>query len=110
MNRPLPLADRNGSARAPAGGYLDGNGKLSASDSFAEFAGPSLGSLLVGLLGAAQAMAGDDPVLRKGAAWSGTANFFVIMVETLGPVCLIRSVTWLRPPSACSSHSAPPAE
>lgn len=116
---------------------VDGNGKLSTSDSFAEFAGPSLGSLLVGLLGAAQAMAGDalsyavsgaclllirareprrarvpvpgrpgfraqmregvayvfrDPILRKGAAWSGTANFFVIMVETLGPVYLIRSV------------------
>jgi MFS family permease len=37
-----------------------------------------------------------DPVLRKTVAWSGTANFFVIMVETLGPVYLIRSVH-LRP-------------
>lgn len=116
---------------------VDGNGKLSTSDSFAQFAGPSLGSLLVGLFGAARALAGDalsyavsglclllirsreprrarepgpagfrlagqmregivyvfrDPILRKGAAWSGTANFFVIMVETLGPVYLIRSV------------------
>lgn len=37
-----------------------------------------------------------DPILRKTVAWSGTANFFVIMVETLGPVYLIRSVH-LRP-------------
>jgi MFS family permease len=38
----------------------------------------------------------DDPILRRGAAWSGTANFFVIMVESLGPVYLIR-VLHLRP-------------
>ncbi|HEX3752155.1 MAG TPA: MFS transporter [Streptosporangiaceae bacterium] len=37
-----------------------------------------------------------EPVLRRGAAWSGTANFFVIMVETLGPVFLVRTVH-LRP-------------
>jgi MFS family permease len=37
-----------------------------------------------------------EPVLRRGAAWSGTANFFVIMVETLGPVFLVRLVH-LRP-------------
>jgi predicted MFS family arabinose efflux permease len=120
---------------------LDGNGKLSTSQSFAEFAGPSLGSLLVGLFGAALAMASDagsyavsgvclllirsrelparqpparerpsfrvqvgegisyvfrEPILRKGVAWSGTANFFVIMVETLGPLFLVRTVH-LRP-------------
>jgi len=37
-----------------------------------------------------------EPILRKSAAWNGTANFFVIMVETLGPVFLIRTVH-LRP-------------
>ncbi|HXP55065.1 MAG TPA: MFS transporter [Streptosporangiaceae bacterium] len=37
-----------------------------------------------------------EPVLRRSAAWSGTANFFVIMVETLGPVFLVRLVH-LRP-------------
>jgi MFS family permease len=37
-----------------------------------------------------------EPILRKSAAWSGTANFFVIMVETLGPVFLARTVH-LRP-------------
>jgi MFS family permease len=115
---------------------VDGNGKLSTSQSFAQLAGPSLGALLVGVFGAARAMAGDalsyalsaicllfirsrepaaapsreertgfraqigaglgyvlrEPILRKGVAWSGTANFFVIMVETLGPVFLIRVV------------------
>jgi MFS family permease len=33
-----------------------------------------------------------DPILRNGVAWSGTANFFVIMVETLGPVFLVRTL------------------
>ena len=37
-----------------------------------------------------------DPILRRAVAWSGTANFFVIIVETLGPVFLVRSVH-LRP-------------
>jgi predicted MFS family arabinose efflux permease len=37
-----------------------------------------------------------EPILRKSPAWSGTANFFVIMVETLGPVFLARTVH-LRP-------------
>jgi predicted MFS family arabinose efflux permease len=37
-----------------------------------------------------------DPILRKAVAWSGSANFFVIMVESLGPVFLIRTVH-LRP-------------
>jgi predicted MFS family arabinose efflux permease len=124
-----------------AGQLLDGNGKLSTSGSFAQLAGPSLGALLVGLFGAARAMAGDamsyvfsaaclllighrehrgaqagnrerpglgkqaieglrfvmrEPILRKAAAWSGTANFFVIMVETLGPVFLVR-IAHVRP-------------
>jgi MFS family permease len=33
-----------------------------------------------------------DPILRRYVAWNGSANFFVIMVETLGPLYLIRSV------------------
>jgi Na+/melibiose symporter-like transporter len=33
-----------------------------------------------------------EPILRRAVAWSGTANFFVVMVETLGPVFLIRTV------------------
>jgi predicted MFS family arabinose efflux permease len=37
-----------------------------------------------------------EPILRKAVAWNGTANFFVIMVETLGPVFLVRTVH-LRP-------------
>jgi predicted MFS family arabinose efflux permease len=37
-----------------------------------------------------------EPVLRRAAGWNGTANFFVIMVETLGPVFLVRTVH-LRP-------------
>ncbi|WP_037914397.1 MFS transporter [Actinacidiphila yeochonensis] len=37
-----------------------------------------------------------DPILRAAAAFSGTANFFVIMVETLGPVFLVRTLH-LRP-------------
>ena len=37
-----------------------------------------------------------DPILRKAVAWSGSANFFVIMVESLGPVFLVRTVH-LRP-------------
>lgn len=120
---------------------MDGNGMLSTSDSFAQVAGPSLASLLVGLFGAAMAMAGDaisyvvvvvslllirrreqrdgqarqherpsfrgqmaeglrfvtrEPILRMATAWSGSVNFFVIMVETLGPVYLVRNVH-LRP-------------
>lgn len=147
---------------------VDGNGKLATTQAIAQVAGPGLGALLVGLAGAARAMAGDavsfavaaaclflirarepraasasrepraasasreprvarlgresraggpgrepqprfwpqvregltyvlrEPILRKSAAWSGTANFFVIMVETLGPVFLIRTIH-LRP-------------
>jgi predicted MFS family arabinose efflux permease len=37
-----------------------------------------------------------EPILRRAVAWNGTANFFVIMVETLGPVFLIRDLH-LRP-------------
>lgn len=33
-----------------------------------------------------------DPILRRYVAWNGSANFFVIMVETLGPLYLVRSV------------------
>jgi predicted MFS family arabinose efflux permease len=131
---------------------MEGNGKLGTSMSAAQVAGPGLGAALVGLVGAAKAMAGDalsyvasaatlvlmrtpqkaeslqdsqesqespgaqasplpkiraqiaeglryvarDPILRKAVAWSGTANFFVIMVESLGPVFLVRTLH-LRP-------------
>jgi MFS family permease len=123
------------------GQLVDGNGKLATTQSVAQVTGPGLGALLVGLAGAARAMAGDaisfavaaiclflirgrelrgagavrkqrprlgpqlreglayvlrEPILRKSAAWNGTANFFVIMVETLGPVFLIRTIH-LRP-------------
>jgi MFS family permease len=37
-----------------------------------------------------------EPILRRAVAWNGTANFFVIMVETLGPLFLIRAIH-LRP-------------
>lgn len=33
-----------------------------------------------------------EPILRAGVGWSGTANFFVIMVESLGPVFLVRTL------------------
>ncbi|MEU1329427.1 MFS transporter [Streptomyces sp. NPDC005865] len=119
---------------------LDGNGKLAASRSVAQVAGPSSGAGLVTLVGAAGAMAADavsfvlsasaltairspeprrqtepgprptlwsqiregldyvlrDRILRNSVAFNGTANFFVIMVETLGPVFLIRTLD-LRP-------------
>ncbi|MFD0608378.1 MFS transporter [Streptomyces aureus] len=120
---------------------MDGNGKLAASRSVAQIAGPSLGAGLVTLVGAAGAMATDavsfalsagsltairtnepslfragderrlgpwpqirdglayvnrDPILRNSVAFNGTANFFVIMVESLGPVFLIRTLH-LRP-------------
>ncbi len=120
---------------------MDGNGKLSTTQSMAQIAGPGLGALLVGLAGAALALGSDalsfavsaacllairrreprhepaareaqpgfraevgaglgyvlrEPILRRAVAWNGTANFFVIMVETLGPVFLIRTAQ-LRP-------------
>ncbi|MFG1804942.1 MFS transporter [Streptomyces sp. NPDC049040] len=118
---------------------MDGNGKLAASQSAAQIAGPGAGAGLVTLVGAATAMTADalsfavsaaslaairtreplrpkaqagptlraqigaglahvvrDPILRNGVAFNGTANFFVIMVETLGPVFLIRTLH-LRP-------------
>ena len=39
---------------------VDGNGKLGATQSFAQVAGPGLGGALVGLVGAARAMAADS--------------------------------------------------
>jgi MFS family permease len=33
-----------------------------------------------------------EPILRNAAACNGTANFFVIMVESLGPVFLVRTL------------------
>ena len=119
------------------GQLMDGNGKLAATQSAAQIAGPSAGAGLVGLIGAAGAMTADaisfavsagtllairtreprrpqekagprptlrsqigaglayvgrDPILRNSLAFTGTANFFVIMVETLGPVFLIRTL------------------
>ncbi|MEW1865848.1 MFS transporter [Streptomyces sp. NPDC088194] len=117
---------------------MSGNGKLAATQSAAQIAGPGLGAGLVALVGAAGAMTADalsfavsaaslsairgreprrpraaagtprptlraqigaglahvarDPVLRHSLAFTGTANFFVIMVETLGPVYLIRTL------------------
>jgi hypothetical protein len=97
----------------------DGSGKLATTQAVAQVAGPGLGALLVGLAGAAAAMAGDavsfavaaicvflirgrepragsaarerprygpqlreglayvlrEPVLRRSAAWNGSANF-----------------------------------
>lgn len=121
------------------GQLMDGNGKLAASQSAAQIAGPGAGAGLVTLVGAAASMTADalsfavsaaslaairtrepevarsavrpslraqigvglahvvrDPTLRNGVAFNGTANFFVIMVETLGPVFLIRTLH-LRP-------------
>jgi MFS family permease len=122
---------------------MEGNGKLSTSQSAAQIAGPGLGAALVGVVGAAKSMIGDaasygisaltllairrgepapepeqavqadrprmraqikeglvfvarEPILRRAAAWSGSANFFVIMVESLGPVFLVRTLH-LRP-------------
>lgn len=120
------------------GQLMDGNGKLAASQSAAQIAGPGLGAGLVAAVGAAAAMAADavsfalsavslaairgrepepatrkggspaatlraqigeglghvvrDPILRNSVAFNGTANFFVVMVETLGPVLLVRSL------------------
>jgi predicted MFS family arabinose efflux permease len=116
------------------GQLMDGNGKLAASQSGAQIAGPGLGAGLVSAFGAAAAVVADaasfavsaltlagirakepepvkaaggpslraeigeglrhvlrDPILRNSVAFNGTANFFVIMVETLGPVFLIRT-------------------
>lgn len=114
---------------------MDGNGKLAASQSAAQLAGPGIGAGLVAGAGAAVAMVADalsfavsagtlaairtpepapvrdprrltlraqitpgvrhvlrDPILRNSVGFNGTANFFVIMVETLGPVYLIREL------------------
>jgi len=37
-----------------------------------------------------------EPILVKAVAWSGSANFFVVMVEALGPLFLVRTLH-LRP-------------
>ena len=51
---------------------VDGNGKLGATQSFAQVAGPGLGGGLVGLVGAARAMAADAISLRRlGAVSAG---------------------------------------
>lgn len=126
---------------------MDGNGKLGASQSVAQLAGPGLGAALVGVFGAASAMAADavsylasaggllairatepraaettaaatagarsddgarpglrqqmrdglayvrrEPILLRGVLWSGSANFFVVMVESLGPLFLVRDL------------------
>jgi predicted MFS family arabinose efflux permease len=47
-------------------------------------------------IGAGLAHVARDPILRHSMAFSGTANFFVIMVETIGPVFLVRTLH-LRP-------------
>lgn len=33
-----------------------------------------------------------EPILIKAVAWSGSANFFVVMVEALGPLFLVRTL------------------
>jgi MFS family permease len=43
-----------------AGNLVDGNGKLGATQSFAQVVGPGLGGALVGLIGAARALAADS--------------------------------------------------
>jgi predicted MFS family arabinose efflux permease len=47
-------------------------------------------------IGAGLSYVRRDRILRNSLAFTGTANFFVIMVETLGPVFLIRTLQ-LRP-------------
>jgi predicted MFS family arabinose efflux permease len=111
---------------------MDGNGKLSASESFAQVCGPGLGGGLIGAFGAAGAMTADaisygvsvasllairlpepppppredrnlraeiaeglnfvvrDPILRKIAACTGTANLFVGMMFPLEILFLVR--------------------
>jgi MFS family permease len=46
-------------ALLPAGQLADGNGKLAASQSLAEIAGPCVGGALAGLVGAARSMTAD---------------------------------------------------
>jgi MFS family permease len=117
---------------------VDGNGKLGATQSFAQVVGPGLGGGLVGLFGAARAMAADaisyavsvasllairapeepphpknrqklrkeiaeglsfvlrDPILRKIAACTGTANLFFTMATALQIIFLVR-VLHVRP-------------
>jgi len=53
---------------------VDGNGKLGASQAFAQVAGPGLGGGLVGLVGAAGAMAADAISHAVSVACSGYAR------------------------------------
>jgi MFS family permease len=57
---------------------VDGNGKLGVTQSFAQFAGPSLGGLLVGALGAARALIAD-------AASYGLSALSLLLIRTPEP-------------------------
>jgi MFS family permease len=57
---------------------VDGNGKLGTTQSFAQFAGPALGGLLVGALGAARAMIAD-------AASYGLSAVSLFLIRTPEP-------------------------
>ncbi|MEZ0106896.1 MFS family permease [Catenulispora sp. EB89] len=54
---------------------VDGNGKLGVTQSFAQFAGPSLGGVLVGALGAARALVAD-------AASYGLSALSLLLIRT----------------------------
>ncbi|WP_323747750.1 MFS transporter [Catenulispora rubra] len=57
---------------------VDGNGKLGVTQSFAQFAGPSLGGVLVGALGAARALVAD-------AASYGLSALSLLLIRTPEP-------------------------
>ena len=57
---------------------VDGNGKLGTTQSFAQFAGPSLGGVLVGALGAARALIAD-------AASYGLSALSLFLIRTAEP-------------------------
>ncbi|WP_370378397.1 MFS transporter [Catenulispora sp. GAS73] len=57
---------------------VDGNGKLGVTQSFAQFAGPSLGGVLVGALGAARALIAD-------AASYGLSALSLLLIRTPEP-------------------------
>jgi len=60
------------------GDLVDGNGKLGVTQSFAQFAGPSLGGVLVGALGAARALIAD-------AASYGVSALSLLLIRTPEP-------------------------
>lgn len=60
------------------GDLVDGNGKLGVTQSFAQFAGPSLGGVLVGALGAARALIVD-------AASYGLSALSLLLIRTPEP-------------------------